>query len=53
MPTTAPVAALTFLGVLLVVLGLFTGGSVGLVVVGLVAIFGAGLLQVAGGRGTR
>lgn len=53
MSATVPVAALTFIGILLVVLGLFTGGSVGLVVLGLVAIFGAGLLQVAGGRGAR
>ena len=50
METTAPVAALTFLGVLLAVLGLFVAGNVVLVVVGLISIFGAGLLQVAGRR---
>src|SRR6185369_9804690 len=48
MPTTAPVAALTTLGILLAVLGLFVGGSIELVIVGLLAIFGGGLLQVAG-----
>ena len=48
MPTTAPVAALTTLGILLAVLGLFVGASIELVVIGLLAIFGAGLLQVAG-----
>ena len=50
MQTSLPVAALTVLGILLAVLGLFVGGSVELVVIGLVAIFGAGLLQVAGNR---
>jgi len=48
MPTTAPVAALTTLGILLAVLGLFVGGSIELVIIGLIAIFGAGVLQVAG-----
>jgi hypothetical protein len=50
METTAPVAALTFLGILLAVLGLFVAGNVVLVIVGLISIFGAGLLQVAGRR---
>lgn len=50
METTAPVAALTVLGILLAVLGLFVAGNVVLVVVGLISIFGAGLLQVAGRR---
>jgi hypothetical protein len=50
METTAPVAALTFLGILLAVLGIFVAGNVVLVVVGLISIFGAGLLQVAGRR---
>lgn len=50
METTTPVAALTILGILLAVLGLFVGGSVGLVLIGLLAIFGAGVLQVAGAR---
>ena len=50
MPTTAPVAALTFLGVLLAVIGLFVAGNIVIVVIGLLAIFGAGLLQVLGSR---
>jgi len=48
MQTTVPVAALTSLGILLAVLGLFVAGNMIIVVIGLVAIFGAGLLQVAG-----
>lgn len=48
METTAPVAALTTLGILLAVLGLFVAGNIELVGIGLLAIFGAGLLQVAG-----
>jgi hypothetical protein len=50
METTAPVAALTVLGIMLAILGVFVGGSVELAVIGLIAIFGAGLLQVAGAR---
>ena len=50
MQTTTPVAALTILGILLAVIGLFVAGNMVIVVVGLVAIFGAGLLQVAGSR---
>ena len=50
MPTTLPVAALTGLGILLVVLGLFVAGSLELIVIGLVAIGGAGVIQVAGAR---
>lgn len=50
METTAPVAALTILGFILVVLGLFVAGIVVLVVIGPVAIFGVGLLQVAAQR---
>lgn len=48
METTVPVAALTTLGILLAVLGLFVAGNVALVGIGLLSIFGAGLLQVAG-----
>jgi hypothetical protein len=48
METTVPVAALTTLGILLAVLGLFVAGNVVIVVIGLLSIFGAGLLQVAG-----
>lgn len=51
-PTSMPVAALTILGILLAVLGLFVGGSVELVIIGLVAIAVAGVLQVAGARRT-
>jgi hypothetical protein len=47
---SAPVAALTFLGILIALLGLFAAGSVPLVVVGLAAIAVAGILQVVGSR---
>ncbi len=50
MPASLPVTALTVLGILIAVLGLFVGGSVELVVIGLVAIAVAGLIQVAGTR---
>ena len=50
METTAPDAALTILGNLLAVLGLFVAGNIQLVIVGLVAIFAAGVLQVLGAR---
>ena len=50
METTPPVAALTVIGIILAVLGLFVAGNIELVVIGLLAVFGAGLLQVAGGR---
>lgn len=52
MQMTVPVLALTFLGVLLAVLGLFVAANVTLVVIGLVAVFAAGLLQVLGSRRT-
>ena len=51
MSMSVPVAALTFLGVLIAILGLLAAGSVELVVVGLVAIAVAGVLQVLEGRG--
>lgn len=50
MQTSTPVAALTILGILLAVLGLFVAGSIEIVIVGLLSIFAAGLLQVAGSR---
>jgi len=50
METTAPIAALTVIGAILAVLGLFVAGNIEIIVVGLLAIFGAGLLQVAGRR---
>jgi hypothetical protein len=52
MSVSIPVAALTVLGILLAVLGLFVGGSIELVVIGLIAITMAGVLQVAGSRRT-
>lgn len=50
MATSMPVAALTVLGILLAVLGLFVAGNMIIVVVGLLSVFGAGLLQVMGRR---
>ena len=50
MPTSFPVTALTVLGILIVLLGLFAAGSVELIVVGLAAIAMAGIIQVAGMR---
>jgi mannose/fructose/N-acetylgalactosamine-specific phosphotransferase system component IIC len=45
--TSAPIAALTILGILLAVLGLFVGGSIQLTVVGLITVAVAGVLDVA------
>jgi hypothetical protein len=53
MSASIPVVALTVLGILIAVLGLFVGGSVQLVVIGLVAIAVAGVLQVVGTRRTQ
>lgn len=39
--------ALVLLGVLIAVLGLFVGGNITLVVIGLLAILAGGVLQVA------
>jgi uncharacterized membrane protein YedE/YeeE len=50
METTAPIAALTFLGVLLAAIGLFVAGNIVIVVIGLLSVFGAGLLQVVARR---
>jgi hypothetical protein len=47
---SAPVVALTALGVLIALLGLFAAGSVELVIVGLASIAVAGILQVVGSR---
>lgn len=44
--------ALVVLGILLVVLGLLVGGGIWLVVIGLLAILGGGVLQVAMQRRT-
>ena len=47
----AAAAALVILGVLMVVLGLFvTGGSVGLIGLGVVSLIAAGVLQVMQSR---
>ena len=46
-----PVGALTFLGILIVVLGLFVAGNLSIVIVGLAAICSAGVLEVFGRRG--
>ncbi len=50
MSSSAPVVALTFLGIVIVLLGLLAAGSVELVVIGLLAIAVAGILQVLGSR---
>ena len=50
MSLSAPVIALTFLGILLALLGLFAAGNIWITVVGLVAIGFAGVLQVLGAR---
>ncbi|HXI45061.1 MAG TPA: hypothetical protein VNH13_02055 [Candidatus Acidoferrales bacterium] len=50
MSSSAPVMALTFLGIIIVLLGLFAAGSIEIVIVGLAAIGLAGVLQVAGSR---
>jgi hypothetical protein len=38
--------ALVVLGILLAVLGLFTGGNIQLVIIGLVSILAGGILQI-------
>jgi hypothetical protein len=48
----SPVAALTFLGILIVVLGLFVAGNLTIVIVGLLAIGSAGVLDVLARRRT-
>lgn len=50
MPASTPVLALTFLGVLIAVLGLFAAGDILVTIVGLVAIGAAGVLQIAASR---
>ena len=49
--TNLPVAALTVIGALLAVIGLFIAASIQVVIVGLVAMGWAGLLQVLDRRG--
>jgi hypothetical protein len=48
--SSAPVAILAILGAVIAVLGLFIAGNIVMVAVGLVAVFGAGLLDVIGLR---
>jgi hypothetical protein len=50
MSTSLPVAILVFLGALIAVLGLFAAGNIVVTIVGLLAVFGAGVLQVVGAR---
>ncbi len=48
-----PVLILTFLGALICILGLFAAGDLVVVAVGLAAVFGAGILEVASRRGRK
>lgn len=50
MSSSFPVLALTFLGIIIAVLGLFAAGDIRIVIVGLVAIGFAGVLQAMGSR---
>jgi hypothetical protein len=50
MSTAVPATFLVILGALLAVLGLFAAGNLAVVVIGLLAIFGAGLLTLAEAR---
>jgi hypothetical protein len=50
--TSLPVLALTFLGILIAILGLFVAGNIAVVAVGLLAIGGAGILEVLDRRRT-
>ena len=50
MSTFVPAVVLVLLGAVLAVLGLLAAGSLPLIVVGLGAIFGAGLLTLASDR---
>ena len=50
MSTFVPAMVLTLLGALFAVLGLLAASSLPLIVVGLAAIFGAGLLTLGGDR---
>jgi hypothetical protein len=50
MSISLPVAALSVLGILITVLGLFAAGNMAVVALGLLALFGAGLLEVIGRR---
>ena len=49
---STPVVALTFLGTLITVLGIFVAGNLTVVIVGLLAIGSAGVLELFGRRRT-
>jgi hypothetical protein len=50
MSYSLPVVVLVFLGTIITVLGFLAGGSLPFVIVGLVAIFAGGVLQILGTR---
>ena len=51
--SSTPVAILAILGAVIAILGLFIAGNIVMVGVGLVAVFGAGLLDVIAIRRVR
>ena len=51
--SSAPVTILAILGAVIAILGLFVAGNIVMVAIGLVAVFGAGLLDVIGRRVAR
>jgi hypothetical protein len=51
--SSAPVAILAILGAVIAILGLFVAGNIAMVAIGLVAVFGAGLLDVIASRPVR
>lgn len=53
MSNSAPVAILAVLGAVIAVLGLLVAGNIVMVAIGLVAVFGAGLLDVLATRSVR
>jgi hypothetical protein len=53
MSKSTPVAILAVLGAVIAILGLFVAGNIVMVAVGLVAVFGAGLLDVIAIRRVR
>jgi hypothetical protein len=50
---STPTTALVFAGLLLTLVGLFVAGNLSLVAIGVVSLFGAGLLQAIGERAAR
>jgi hypothetical protein len=53
MSTSAPVATLVSLGTVITVLGFFAAGNIVVTSVGLLAVFAAGILQIAQSKVTR